>query len=257
MEKIIEYFIANPAGNITAFVVSSVERENYKVIANKLFEIRELGIEQVGFIKDDKMEMCGQEFCGNASRSYGLYLAKQKNLKGEHAIEIKVSGSDTPLQVIVNTDTNYTKIEMPLPVKTINYKGVKSGLLIDFEGIMHLILNDVPADDKLFEILKKDINDRYAPPAMGVMFYDSSSETLTPVVYVKDVDTTYYEGSCGSGSTALACALSDNLDDGCYVFSIKQPAGTIIASTEVKNKKIHKVFIEGPVDLSEIFKLVI
>jgi len=79
--------IANPAGNITAFVLdNNIEKKDYIYVANKLMEIAELEIEQVGFVKEPKLggelrlEMMGGEFCGNATRSFGLYLAM---LKGE------------------------------------------------------------------------------------------------------------------------------------------------------------------------------
>ncbi len=53
---------------------------------------------------------------------------------------------------------------------------------------------------------------------MGVMFYDTARNVLTPVVYVKDVDTTYFEGSCGSGSTAVAAAFCQEERSGTFSF---------------------------------------
>ena len=86
---------------------------------------------------------------------------------------------------------------------------------------------------------------------MGVMFCDSHARTLTPVVYVKDVDTTYFEGSCGSGSTACAAAFSLGRPDGTYTYTFPQPAGTIASTVVKQNGRIEKVFIEGTVQLSE------
>ena len=74
--------VADPAGNITVFVTTPVEREKYPAIARQLLAREELKGEQVGFIEktdqgDFRMEMMGGEFCGNASRSFGYLLCQQ------------------------------------------------------------------------------------------------------------------------------------------------------------------------------------
>ena len=256
----IDYFVANPAGNITIFVVSPAERSEYKEIAERLLAIDELHGEQVGFIKEgNRMEMCGLEFCGNASRSFALWYAKNRaGLTGKGKVTVDVSGADAPIDVEVDTNTNYTKLEMPMPKRIIMWE---DGILVDLGGIMHLVLWDVPASAETFEKYKKEINDKYNPPAMGVMFVNKKTLEMTPVVYVRDVDTTYFEGSCGSGSVATAVALSMEKGPGEYSFELTQPAGKIVASI-IKEKVddeaeinktcgIKKVYIEGPVDLGD------
>ena len=69
--------VADPAGNITIFVTTPVEREKYPFIARQLLAREDLKGEQVGFIERKarggfRMEMMGGEFCGNASRSFGV-----------------------------------------------------------------------------------------------------------------------------------------------------------------------------------------
>ena len=74
---------ADPAGNITLFVLTPVEKAECAAVAAKLLAIEALKAEQVGFIfPNGHMEMEAGEFCGNASRAYGYLLAKQQGLKG-------------------------------------------------------------------------------------------------------------------------------------------------------------------------------
>ncbi len=250
--KKVEYFVANPAGNITIFVTSPAQRSEYQEIAQKLLAIEELHGEQVGFIKEDnRMEMCGLEFCGNASRSFALWYAKSRlGRKGKCKVTVDVSGAEKPIDVEINTDSNYTKIEMPNP-KSVTAWG-SEGILVDLGGIMHLVLWDIPASAELFEKYKNEINAKYNPPAMGVMFVEKASLKMVPVVYVRDVDTTYFEGSCGSGSVATAVALSQEKGAGAHSFTLSQPAGKITASVEKGESGIEKVFIEGEVELGDL-----
>ena len=73
---------ADPAGNITLFVLSRVEKKDYATVAKRLMEHTELAVEQVGFIHDGRMDMEAGEFCGNASRAYGMLVAREKGVTG-------------------------------------------------------------------------------------------------------------------------------------------------------------------------------
>lgn len=256
MRNKVKIRIADPAGNITIFVLDSFERDQYQNVATKLLDIKEYNAEQVAFVKSpDQMEMCGLEFCGNASRSFALISAEMKGINGNAVVSVNVSGSDTPLDVKIDTVTNYTKIKMPSPwsIAKLEYCPVEKtngSYLVDLGGIMHVVLHNVAATRETFDIIKDYIVNKYEPPAMGVMFYDDETGVMTPVVYVKDVDTTYFEGSCGSGSTAMAAALSQGLGDGTHSFVLTQPAGTITATSEIIKGRLSAIYIEGPVELS-------
>ena len=111
MNQTLDYFIADPAGNTTILVVSPVNRTDYQRIAQLLLE-HHPEAEQVGYIISPqsclepapdageynevqkkaqeaaaaaakaglpRMEMCGLEFCGNASRAFGYYAALQQD----------------------------------------------------------------------------------------------------------------------------------------------------------------------------------
>ena len=65
---------ADPAGNITLFVLTPVEKAECAAVAARLMEIEALKAEQVGCIfPNGHMEMEAGEFCGNASRAYAIF----------------------------------------------------------------------------------------------------------------------------------------------------------------------------------------
>ena len=76
--------MADPAGNRTAIVRTPVPADQRAQIAAKILQINDLRAEQVGFETSalmggiGRLEMMGGEFCGNAARSYGYLLWKEK-----------------------------------------------------------------------------------------------------------------------------------------------------------------------------------
>lgn len=158
--KYIEWIKVNPAGNITCLVLTRFSRELYMEIAKKILAIPGQGFEQVGFIVDENtLEMAGLEFCGNASRAFALWSVKKQGFAGERRILVKVSGIEKPLEVIVNTETNYTKASMPLPekVETIHEGAIPECpkiLRVDLGGIMHFVVLDIGYSESTFTTIK-------------------------------------------------------------------------------------------------------
>lgn len=260
--KKVKIVVADPSGNITIFVVSPCDRKDYQKIAQVLLAHKELKGEQVGFVKsigtENIMEMAGLEFCGNAGRAFGLYAAQQQSITENTFITIQETGAAAPLQVEVKPATKYTKIRMPDPVsvKALDIPGLttdKEPMVVDLGGIVHVVLRDVKASQEIFDTVKKALYAQGNPAAMGTIFFNTKDNTMVPIVYVKSIDSTYWEGSCGSGSQATAVALStlENSQDGNYSYTIKQPAGTIIASVAKKKGRLAASYIEGPVAITE------
>jgi diaminopimelate epimerase len=249
MAHLIEIIPADPAGNKTIFVTTPVDRKHYQQVASFLLSLEEFEAEQVAFIlPDGRMEMCGMEFCGNASRTYALIMAKNQGLTGKQEITVNVSGCEQPLQVRVNMEEKHTGIDMPIPREICAYG---NDTLVDLGGIMHLVTTDKSADPNAFQRLKNRIMNEVRPPALGVMFYNSRTNEMTPVVYVADVDSTYFEGSCASGTVAAAAALTANESDGEYRFTITQPKGTLTAVIKKRQNTIESVSIEGPIIIGD------
>lgn len=277
MKRKIKIIVADPAGNITILVKDRFGRESYQNIASQLLAMEELKGEQVAFIQDvpqcgraeGKLEMCGLEFCGNASRAYGLIRAKELGIDGKGQVVIDMSGCSEILTIEVDTNTGYTKVAMPLPASMaeIDLSRLPIGdvdanpmvqvllrraALVDFGGIVHVVVSDIEPEPETFELIRDMIIEMYNPPAVGVMFCNSEKNNMVPVVYVRDVDTTYFEGSCGSGVTACAAAFARVLGDGVYNFSFPQPAGIIDSTVEIQKGQFKSISIEGSVYLKEL-----
>ena len=241
---------ADPAGNITLFVLTPVEKKDCAAVAAKLMGIKELGAEQVGFIfPNGHMEMEAGEFCGNASRAYGYLVAKQKSLIGKHTLSLSVSGCDHPITVTVDVDKGTASAEMPLPqlVKSSEIPGV-SGTLVHLGGIAHFVVENVAPDRAFFARVEGVFSPYPELEAYGVLFLDG--DKMTPLVKVPAAGTLTYEGSCGSGTLACAVALSEGRD-GDFSVSLQQPAGMVTASVRRENGVITAASIGGPVTVEE------
>lgn len=297
MNKKIDIIVADPSGNITIMVLTPAPREEYKDIAQGLLDIKELNGQQVAFILPEQepasgsgaslfpeMEMCGLEFCGNASRAFAFYTAFSDTFISNDAAEIaykksitvKVSGCEHPLTADILPlspeesaaaagksfmAANVT-MEMPVPSEihklSASQLGInKHGLLVDMDGICHLILEDVAPSSQIFETVRDRIYETIDAdlPAFGVMFCDTVNQLMTPVVYVKDVDTTYFEGSCASGTVAAAFALAQDLPDGMHDFTMQQPEGALHASVAKKEGRTEGISLKGLVTLSPVMSV--
>ncbi|MEG1085614.1 MAG: hypothetical protein RSD88_04735 [Anaerovoracaceae bacterium] len=268
MDKQIDIIVANPAGNTTIFVITPFPRDNYQEVAKQLLAMDQYQGEQVAFVlpplknAHGRMEMCGLEFCGNASRAFAIITANQLGLQGRQVLSLDVSGCADPLSVTIDTDTGYTKTSMPNPilVKTMTFDDILpmcKAQLVDLGGILHLVLFDVSANQATFDQFKELLMKKYNPAALGVLFYDQKKEFLTPVVYVKDVDTTYFEGSCASGALAVATAITERESEGIHTFTFKQPKGAVTVTITKKANQIESLYLEGPVTLSPTISVTI
>jgi diaminopimelate epimerase len=236
--------IADAAGNTTALVSDAAAAERTVIARRLLAETPEGELappEQVGFVVPPltadgfwRLEMAGGEFCGNAARSFALFLAKKTEFHGTMGVIIEISGCPSPLTAIVNTETCEAEVEMPLPLamSTISYDKNDFPVII-FEGITHIIVEDVDKSTlpdelcKIFFELKAIFDKTETTAALGLMFYDRPNNFLRPAVYVYGTDSFVFESSCGSGSAALAYYLSLNLPDGEHGFTFDEPGGVI------------------------------
>ena len=227
--------MADPAGNRTAIVRTPVPADQRAQIAAKILQIGELRAEQVGFETSPlmggagRLHMMGGEFCGNAARSYGYLLWKEKQEAQQEAQEnpdgnilIEISGSPHPLSVFCDSALESSYAQMPMP-ETIEYSPEGFPMVVS-EGITHMILEDMEPDEDLI----RHAVDTYGRSwdAFGIMFL--KGERLTPVVYVGAAGSLVYESSCGSGSLAAAWYLEGKTaQDGMSSYSFREPGGTI------------------------------
>ena len=254
--------LANPANNITIIVLDCIDKENYSDIANRILKNSKFGAEQVGFVKKPimdgklRLEMMGGEFCGNALRSFGMMVAKNNEIE-KGVVTVEISGSDKSLNVEVDNINKSAKAEVPLP-KEIEYVRIDELLefpVVMFDGIYHAIVEGIEANEENFSYIKNSIMKRYNIEALGIMFFDRERYFITPVVYVRDTDTTVFENSCGSGTIATALYLSDGCTDSVFKCSINQPGGVIDSEIYKSEGRVTKLVIGGKVELSEVIKI--
>jgi diaminopimelate epimerase len=254
---------ADPAKNITVFILDPVEDPAGRAaLARAILTEKSLKAEQVGFVSSPvsghgpslwHLEMAGGEFCGNAARCFGLYVARMQGLKGKANLFVSVSGAKEPVHVEVDTERSLAAAEMPRPLvmESLDYEGRSLPVLV-FEGITHVIAQDLESGDENFYAIKAAVEKKLsAPAALGVIFYDTTSRFMRPAVYVRSVDTMTFESSCGSGSAALGIWLSREIYDGIASFAIAQAGGLIETEIVKKDGHVVRVTIGGEVSLGE------
>ena len=245
---------ANPAGNITLFVLDPVPLEDRAGIAARLMALPGSDVEQVGFVCPplhggvSRMEMAGGEFCGNATRAFGMLVSQEHGSPAQ--IMVEVSGCNGPVPVEVDWSVRSSRAQMPLPqsVRPVQVDG-HPGTLVELAGIAHLVVERITPSQDFFQLAEPLFQDIPDLDAYGVIFLDPDQNTMTPLVKVPAVGSLVWEGSCGSGSLAAAVAQSGSAPDGPFVRSYVQPAGVVEASVVRQNGKVVSASIGGPVSL--------
>ena len=109
MKKDYEVAVLDPAGNVTAIVLSDVPAAERARAAARLLRLPELHIEQVAFLTaprcggEIRLEMMGGEFCGNALRCAGFYHALRTGVQGETCVFAEISGAEGVQPVMADT----------------------------------------------------------------------------------------------------------------------------------------------------------
>lgn len=243
---------ADPAGNITLFVLDPVPSGDRAGIAARIMALPGSDVEQVGYLCPPvmggagRMEMAGGEFCGNATRAFGMLTAQK--MGGLSQVLVEVSGCEAPVAVDIDWSNRTARAQMPLPrdLRPVEVDG-HSGTLVDLGGIAHLVVEDIPPSLEFFQRAEPLFGDFPDADAYGVIFLDTAKGTMTPLVKVPAADTLVWEGSCGSGS--LAAAVAQSRTDGPFVRAYVQPAGTVEASVVREGGEVVSAWIGGPVTL--------
>ena len=250
---------ADPAGNITLFVFDPVETARRPALAARLMGMSELAAEQVGFVcparegGDGRFEMMGGEFCGNATRAFGMYLARAKGMTGKNRLLVETSGCDRAVAVETDADAGTSEAEMPLPqlVRRVA-RGDVRGTLVHLGGIAHLVVEGVAPGEAYFRRAEPLFAELPGLDAYGVIFLADGA--MTPLVKVRATGTLVWEGSCGSGTLAAAVAQSEGAD-GAFARDYVQPAGTVRASVTRRGGRVVRAAIGGRVTLGEMLRI--
>ena len=251
----VELIPVDPAQNYTVFVTTPVEAALRPRVAAALMKRQNPPAEQVAFVSDQgtmpRMEMMGGEFCGNASRSFGMLTAMRSGLE-KGSVTVAVSGCSHPLTVEVDLSAHTACVEMPLQ-KTLHQLTVAGRPLplLAFEGLCHAVV-EAPPDAELAQQIINKVEESFVTDAIGVIFLQRDPLYITPVVYVPATGSTVWEHSCGSGSLAAALWLATQQPhNGLRRFSFRQPGGLLEIELEMKDGRVTAARLGGPVTIGQ------
>ena len=255
--KYFKYKILNPGGNKTALVIGNNYLENEKKLINVYILRENKDVEQVGFISniENKLEMAGGEFCVNATRcAIWEYLENKEN-----RIEINVSGDKNKIDGWIDKQKNvYVKLKINKEkTKIINKE--ENFTFVNLDRILLTILDEdnsiefiqkIKSDEEKTKDELKKIMKRFKTKqnAIGIILLEKNNEKLKifPIIWVKTIDTLFYETACGSGS--LAVAIYKNYTENISSFEILQPSGySINVKLNVNNDYIEYAIVSGKV----------
>ena len=251
----VDYKILNPGGNKTALIIGTdYTDEDKREINNRILNDNP-DVEQVGFIskKDAVLEMAGGEFCVNATR-----CAVWDFLNGNSGeIELSVSGCQEKIRGGISSSGDvYASMKLNKSMdKMIKREGIFN--LIQLDGILLIVLDEKNSSSYIKELknnqeitkmkLKKIMKTfKTKEKAVGIILLEKIKKNIkiNPVIWVKTVDTLYYETACGSGS--LATAIYMNYYEGIENLRILQPSGySINVRINKKGKELKSAIISG------------
>lgn len=225
------FVISAAGGNATAIRIleQALSRAEYEERGKQLMtETEKLGVEQCGFLIPSKghFEMAGGEFCGNAARSAALVLSE---IKGLSNISFTMSGFSGEVSGEVTKKANGSEFHVGciFPGMNILSKEIVAyghpGTLIDLGGIVHFVVEaQFPQNyEEIHRAITKDLK-LQERDAVGVDWIEKSKSSVMmhPVVWVRAIDTFFYETSCGSGTIAVGKVTGQRF--------VKQPSGGVI-----------------------------
>lgn len=243
----IRYLIMDPSKNITALGIDDIPVSDFNLVAKKI--LKENGnVEQVGFLSfntsaDIALHMAGDEFCGNATMCAAAYYLNQKQLR-KRLVKVSVYGVAEPVSVNICEDDNNSfsaTVDMPKPIGIRKIQdGEKDLPIVEFSNIDHIIIetNDIYQGSEKEEKRIRQLQAKLDIPSLGIIFFNKEKMSITPLVYVKKVDTVFWENSCASGTTALAAYIA-SINEGKEInLSILQPSGATLNAHVIEDGKI-------------------
>ncbi len=253
----ISYTKIDPSGNITLIVDSPVPREEQSRVASELMAL-DKEAEQVGFLEAPsdpccalRLQMMGGEFCGNATLSAAAVVMRQLGMDKADML-IEVSGAPEPVKVtgaVSAAGIFEGEVAMPLP-ESISECSFLDGFdcytlpLVRFPGICHAIVPDGALSRERAEALIGTWCRQINAAALGLMFLDREKSTLRPLVYVESTGSAVWEGSCASGTSAVASYLAE-IDGERACVRLAQPRGTLSAAASCKGSQIRSLSLRG------------
>ena len=254
--KKIDYKILNPGGNKKALINGIGYTNNQKKLINDMIMNNYPQVEQVGFLsdKENRLEMAGGEFCINGARCAIFEYLKGK----EGKIELSVSGTDKKIIGKVLKNRN-VEVKLNINKKISDLIEIKNDFMcIKIDGILIAVLdeekskkyiqklkeNEQATKIELKQLMINDINSD--EKAIGIILLEKVSQKIkmNPIVWVKEINTIFYETACGSGS--IGTAIYNYLKNSQKEIKLVQPSGySIYVRLEIKGEYIENAVIRG------------
>lgn len=215
-EKIFVITAAGGNGTVIQVLNKPLTRQEYSLLGNQLLnKAKSFGAEQAGFLllNSRHLEMAGGEFCGNAARSGAIVFSE---IIGGQRVTFTISGYKGEVKGRVKKlKENFYFVECKFPHLPVSLKEAylfnkEKVNIVDLGGIVHVVLESpFPAEEELYKKIHKKIIKELSlqeKSAVGVIWIKRLNKEVKmhPVVWVKKVDTFFYEHSCGSGTIAVA-----------------------------------------------------
>lgn len=261
--KLYQYTIVRPGGNDTCLIDGIIRDPKTRKRINDSIMTKYPNVEQVGFatIRRDNPQllMAGGEFCGNATRAVAWLSLQGK--PGE--VSITVSGVKNMLRAGVRKNGN-AFAQMPIYQDDSKVKrdpDDSRNFIVELEGITQYIdfntgeidrLTRAQIKRKAFSIIRAKQLTRF--PAAGIIYSRKIGNIwqITPIVYVREINTLFLETACASGTTALGLAIAKQNKISVTKLRVNQPSGIpLYVSITYNNSKFSFAQISGPIQLLE------
>lgn len=237
MSRTYPYTLLDPTRNFTLLVRADVPDSRQPAVASRLMAL-EKQAEQVGFFTCGNegvcLRMAGGEFCGNAAMSAAALYAEICDAQTD-TVAVHVLGVETTVRVQVcrtAPGAYNAAVQMPQPT-AIERRKLPDGTersIVFFPGIAHVIAEQ-PMERETVERLAPQWCAFLQAQALGVMQFDRTQNRLTPLVYVPQADTLFWENSCASGTAAVGYFLHAQ-SAAAMDAAICQPGGTLRVTTD-------------------------
>ena len=253
----IKYKVFDPAKNITLLVETVIPVLDQPEVARELMK-KEEKVEQVGFISQDDvgditLRMAGGEFCGNATMCTAVYQAI-KEVKDKATVKIHILDMNKTIDVDVKRENDASWLcRETLPytpkISYIDIDEFKQLPLVSLDGISHVVFEKCNDANKTCrsehcESVIREVCDKLNLTTLGFMFYNKEKSELTPLVYVKESDTLFWENACASGTIAVGAYLAEK-EKKPIDFNLIQPGGILRVLVDSSGK----ISLEGKVKL--------
>jgi diaminopimelate epimerase len=212
------FVITAAGGNGTAIRVLEhpLSRAEYASQGKQLLqEMENFGAEQAGFLipENNHFEMAGGEFCGNGSRSAAILFSE---IQQKPKVSFTVSGfNGTVTAKVTKTSDKIYFVEGIFPGllavrKDVVLSNNQPATIVDLGGIVHVVIEaSFPSKADVYRAIHHSITRELNfenRSCVGVIWIEHLKKAVKmhPVVWVKEVDSFFYEQSCGSGTIAVS-----------------------------------------------------